>query len=40
MGGGSRRAFGGVDICVTNSGGPPSKSFRDTKPEEWRAAID
>jgi len=32
--------FGGVDICVTNSGGPPSKSFRDTKPEEWRAAVD
>jgi 3-oxoacyl-[acyl-carrier protein] reductase len=32
--------FGGMDICVTNSGGPPSKSFRDTKPEEWRAAVD
>jgi 3-oxoacyl-[acyl-carrier protein] reductase len=32
--------FGGVDICVTNSGGPPSKSFRDTKPEEWRSAVD
>jgi len=32
--------FGGVDICVTNSGGPPSKSFSDTKPEEWRAAVD
>jgi 3-oxoacyl-[acyl-carrier protein] reductase len=32
--------FGAIDICVTNSGGPPSKSFSDTKPEEWRAAID
>jgi 3-oxoacyl-[acyl-carrier protein] reductase len=32
--------FGGIDICVTNSGGPPSKPFRDTKPEEWRAAVD
>jgi 3-oxoacyl-[acyl-carrier protein] reductase len=32
--------FGGIDICVTNSGGPPSKAFRDTKPEEWRAAAD
>jgi 3-oxoacyl-[acyl-carrier protein] reductase len=32
--------FGRIDICVTNSGGPPSKSFRDTKPEEWRAAVD
>jgi 3-oxoacyl-[acyl-carrier protein] reductase len=32
--------FGRIDICVTNSGGPPSKSFRDTHPEEWRAAVD
>ena len=32
--------FGRIDICVTNSGGPPSKPFRDTQPEEWRAAVD
>ena len=32
--------FGGIDICVTNSGGPPSNSFRNTQPEEWRVAID
>ena len=31
--------FGRIDVCVTNSGGPPSKSFRETKPEEWRAAV-
>src|ERR1700716_2969694 len=32
--------FGRIDICVTNSGGPPSKLFEDTKNEEWQAAID
>ncbi len=32
--------FGRIDVCVTNSGGPPSKSFRETKPEEWRAAVN
>jgi len=32
--------FGRLDICVTNSGGPPSKLFADTKPEDWRAAVD
>jgi 3-oxoacyl-[acyl-carrier protein] reductase len=32
--------FGRIDICVTNSGGPPSKPFRDTHPDEWRAAVD
>jgi 3-oxoacyl-[acyl-carrier protein] reductase len=32
--------FGHLDICITNSGGPPSKSFADTKPEDWRAAVD
>src|SRR5207248_2181893 len=31
---------GRVDICVTNSGGPPSNSFKNTKPEEWRSAVD
>ncbi|HEX8766457.1 MAG TPA: SDR family NAD(P)-dependent oxidoreductase, partial [Candidatus Acidoferrum sp.] len=32
--------FGRLDICVTNSGGPPSNSFESTKPEEWRSAVD
>jgi 3-oxoacyl-[acyl-carrier protein] reductase len=28
--------FGSVDICVTNTGGPPSKSFAATTHEDWR----
>jgi 3-oxoacyl-[acyl-carrier protein] reductase len=32
--------FHRIDICVTNSGGPPSKSFADTTLDDWRAAID
>jgi 3-oxoacyl-[acyl-carrier protein] reductase len=32
--------FGRVDICVTNSGGPPSKPFAETKLEDWRAAVE
>lgn len=32
--------FGRIDICVTNSGGPPSKCFADTTLEDWRAAVD
>src|ERR1700761_9244815 len=32
--------FGRVDICVTNSGGPPSKLFEDARHEDWQAAID
>jgi 3-oxoacyl-[acyl-carrier protein] reductase len=32
--------FSRIDICVTNSGGPPSKLFADTKPDDWRAAFD
>ncbi len=30
------KRFGRVDICVTNSGGPPSKPFADTTNEDWR----
>ena len=29
--------FGRVDICVTNTGGPPSKLFAATTNEDWRA---
>ena len=32
--------FGRIDICVTNAGGPPSNSFENTKPEDWRSAVD
>src|SRR5437762_11165396 len=32
--------FGRTDICVTNSGGPPSNTFKNTKPEDWRSAVD
>jgi 3-oxoacyl-[acyl-carrier protein] reductase len=32
--------FGHLDICITNSGGPPSKLFRDAQTEDWKAAID
>ena len=32
--------FGGIDICVTNAGGPPAKGFLATTIEEWRRAID
>jgi 3-oxoacyl-[acyl-carrier protein] reductase len=32
--------FGRIDICVTNSGGPPSKTFVDTNAEDWRNAVD
>jgi len=32
--------FGRVDICVTNSGGPPSNLFKNTPPEAWRSAVD
>jgi 3-oxoacyl-[acyl-carrier protein] reductase len=32
--------FGRLDICVTNSGGPSSNSFKNTKPEDWRSAVE
>jgi 3-oxoacyl-[acyl-carrier protein] reductase len=32
--------FGRFDICVTNSGGPPSNPFKNTPPEAWRSALD
>lgn len=34
------RKFGGVDICVTNAGGPPAKGFLSASIEEWRKAVD
>lgn len=32
--------FGVVDICVTNAGGPPSKSFAETTVDDWRHGVD
>jgi len=32
--------FGRVDICVTNAGGPPAKSFSDTTVADWQAAVN
>ncbi len=32
--------FGGVDICVTNAGGPPAKGFLAASLEDWQKAID
>jgi 3-oxoacyl-[acyl-carrier protein] reductase len=32
--------FGRVDICVTNTGGPPSKLFAATTNEDWRVWTD
>jgi 3-oxoacyl-[acyl-carrier protein] reductase len=34
------RAFGGLDILVTNTGGPPSGPFISTADEVWAEAID
>jgi 3-oxoacyl-[acyl-carrier protein] reductase len=32
--------FGGVDVCVTNAGGPPPKMFFATTSEEWHRSIE
>ncbi|WP_055108121.1 SDR family oxidoreductase [Paenibacillus ihumii] len=32
-------AFGGLDILVTNSGGPPSGKFEDIEDETWEQAF-
>ncbi len=32
--------YGGVDICVTNAGGPPAKGFLAATLDEWRKAVD
>lgn len=32
--------FGRIDICVTNAGGPPSKTFAETTAQDWAAAVD
>lgn len=32
--------FGGVDICVTNAGGPPAKGFLVATLDDWQRALD
>jgi 3-oxoacyl-[acyl-carrier protein] reductase len=32
--------YGSVDICVTNAGGPPAKSFLATTREDWQSAVE
>jgi 3-oxoacyl-[acyl-carrier protein] reductase len=32
--------FGGLDILITNNGGPPGGTFASTSLEDWRAGID
>jgi len=32
--------FGRVDVCVTNAGGPPAKSFLAATIEDWKKAVD
>src|SRR5579864_538 len=32
--------LGGIDVCVTNAGGPPAKNFLSITVEEWRKAVE
>jgi 3-oxoacyl-[acyl-carrier protein] reductase len=32
--------FGGIDILVTNAGGPPATTFSTTAPDAWQKAFD
>src|SRR5215471_3760202 len=32
--------FGRFDICVANSGGPPSKCFAQTSSPDWHSAVE
>ena len=32
--------FGRVDICVTNAGGPPAKTFAETSVEDWQMGFN
>jgi 3-oxoacyl-[acyl-carrier protein] reductase len=35
-----QRQFGRIDVCVTNAGGPPAKSFAQTTMGEWDRAYE
>jgi 3-oxoacyl-[acyl-carrier protein] reductase len=32
--------YGGVDVCVTNAGGPPARMFLSTTSAEWQHALE
>jgi 3-oxoacyl-[acyl-carrier protein] reductase len=32
--------FGGIDICVTNAGGPPAKGFLAASLDDWQRALN
>ena len=34
------RRLGGLDVLVTNTGGPPSARFESLSDDDWRAAVD
>jgi 3-oxoacyl-[acyl-carrier protein] reductase len=34
------KKFGGIDICVTNAGGPPAKGFLAASLEEWQRSLE
>ena len=34
------RTLGGLDVLVTNTGGPPSARFESLSDDHWRAAVD
>jgi 3-oxoacyl-[acyl-carrier protein] reductase len=36
----AREAFGGVDILVANSGGPPRGGLEEMSDEQWHGALD
>jgi 3-oxoacyl-[acyl-carrier protein] reductase len=35
-----REKFGGIDICVTNAGGPPAGTFESFSLDDWREAFE
>jgi 3-oxoacyl-[acyl-carrier protein] reductase len=36
----AEKRYGRIDICVTNAGGPPAKSFAETTMAEWDRAYE
>ncbi len=34
------KAFGGLDILITNNGGPPAGTFTTTSPQAWQQGIE
>jgi len=36
----TQRRFGRIDICVSNAGGPPSKTFAETSADDWISAVN